>query len=144
MFSKSLYLLISGFILIVTIGCESDLNQTLITDNSPVGIWYYDSIVPSENGSVLSMNITFDIRQDSTYIKNSKQTMNTKFVFGIDSGTWVLSGSNFIRNRRSTWMSNIATGEYERITPSRLVDTFQIDLKNELLYQSQNEIYRRR
>ncbi len=125
-------------------GCNEDSNSLSVSENSPVCMWYYDSTITSTDGKILSMNMTFDIRQDSTYVRSSKLIINTKVIYGADTGTWILSGSNFIRKRLATWMSNIATGEYERLTPSSPVDTLQIDLKKGLLYFSENEVFKRK
>lgn len=142
--SKILMFIVSTLFTLAVTGCNENSNSLSISENSPVGLWYYDSTITSADGKILSMSMTFDIRQDSTYVRSSKLTINTKVIYSADTGTWILSGSNFIRKRLATWMSNIATGEYERLTPSSSVDTLKIDLKKNLLYFSENEVFKRK
>lgn len=134
MFSKKFSLLVTVFAIIGNIGCNEESHPLSASDSSLVGTWSYDTTLSSEEGGVSAMSLQFDIKQNSTYAITMEAVSEIMSIKMADTGTWIQSGSDFIRTRLSTWNTNYSTGQYEQITPSTSLDTMHIDIRNNQWY----------
>lgn len=133
MLTKWFYVLFSVLIVIGLFGCNEDSNPSSTPDNSPVGNWFFDTTATTEQG-IASMNFNFNVNSNKTYNMDMISSVGSLSIKMADTGTWAQSGPYFIRTRVSTWGTNSTTFQYERITPTRSVDTVLIDIRNNQWY----------